>query len=163
MLFIVNGLRSVKASNCDGGCKPTVLGCGVAVGFLVPFKAGFKFSWSEGFEGGVRRPFPAKAERDNSGTRVVWTGVNPPMVPKGFDPPPQKPERVLASRGLDGRSLLGLGARRGEEGVGDGAELRAATVTAAETAGRGAGGGSTGAGLACKSDFLRISISCFKA
>jgi len=85
------------------------------------------------------------------------------MVPKGFDPPPQKPERVLASRGLEGRSLLGLGARRGEEGAGDGAELRAATVTAAETAGRGAGGGRTGAGLACKSDFLRISISCFRA
>ena len=85
------------------------------------------------------------------------------MVPKGFDPPPQKPDRVLASRGLDGRSLLGLGASRGEEGTGDGAELRAATVAAAETAGRGAGGGRTGAGLACKRDFLRISISCFKA
>jgi len=85
------------------------------------------------------------------------------MVPKGFDPPPQKPDRVLASRGLDGRSLFGLGASRGDEGAGDGAELRAATVTAAETAGRGAGGGSTGAGSACKSDFLRISISCFKA
>ena len=85
------------------------------------------------------------------------------MVPKGFDPPPQKPDRVLASRGLDGRSLLGLGASKGEDGAGEGAEFLAATVTAAETAGRGAGGGSTGAGFACKSDFLRISISCFKA
>ena len=89
--------------------------------------------------------------------------MNPPIVPKGFDPPPQKPDLVLASRGLDGRSLLGLGASRGDEGAGDGAELRAATVTAAETAGRGAGGGRTGAGLACKSDFLRISISCLRA
>ena len=85
------------------------------------------------------------------------------MVPKGFEPPPQKPDRVLASRGLDGRSLLGLGASRGDEGAGDGAELRAATVAAAETAGRGAGGGSTGAGLACKRDFLRVSISCLRA
>lgn len=85
------------------------------------------------------------------------------MVPKGFDPPPQKPDRVLASRGLEGRSLFGFGASKGDEGAGEGAELRAATVAAAETAGRGAGGGSTGAGLACKSDFLRISISCFKA
>lgn len=163
MLFIVNGLRSVKESNCEGGCKLGALGCGITVGFLAPFNVGFKFSWSEGFEVGVRRPFPTKAERDNSGTRVVWTGVNPPIVPKGFEPPPQKPDRVLASRGLDGRSLLGLGASKGEGGAGDGAELRAATVAAAETTGRGAGGGSTGAGLACKSDFLRISISCFKA
>lgn len=89
--------------------------------------------------------------------------MNPPKVPKGFDPPPQKPDRVLASRGLDGRSLLVFGARRGDEGTGDEAELRAATVAAAETAGRGAGGGRTGAGFACKSDFLRISISCFRA
>ena len=71
MLFIVNGLRSAKESNCKGGCKPVALGCEVTVGFLTPFKAGFKFSWSEGFEGGVRRPFPAKAVRDNSGMRVV--------------------------------------------------------------------------------------------
>lgn len=85
------------------------------------------------------------------------------MVPKGVDPPPQKPDREPASRGLDGRSLFGFGVRRGDGGVGDGAELRAVMVAAAETAGRGAGGGSTGAGLACKSDFLRISISCFKA
>ena len=123
---------------------------------------GFKFSWSSGFEG-VSRPLPASVERDNSGTRVVWTGVNPPTVPKGLDPPPQKPDRVLASRGLDGRSLFGLGVSKGEEGIGDEAELRAATVAAAETAGRGAGGGRTGAGSACNSDFLRISISCFKA
>ena len=132
------------------------------VDFFGLFKVGFKFSWSNGFEG-VSKPFPAKLDRDSSGTRVVWTGVKPPMVPNGFDPPPQKPDRVLASRGLDGRSLFGLGANRGDEGVGDEAELRAATAAAAETAGRGAGGGSTGAGSACKRDFLRISISCFKA
>jgi len=71
MLFIVNGFRSVKESNCEGDCKPVALDCGVTVGFLAPFKVGFKFSWSKGFEVGVRRPFPAKAERDNSGTRVV--------------------------------------------------------------------------------------------
>ena len=71
MLFIVNGLRSVKESNCEGDCKPVALGCGVTVGFLAPFRAGFRFSWSKGFEGGVRRPFAGRAVRDSSGTRVV--------------------------------------------------------------------------------------------
>lgn len=68
---MVNGLRSEKESNCEGDCRPVALGCEVTVGFLAPFKAGFKFSWSKGFGEGVRRPFPAKAVRDNSGTRVV--------------------------------------------------------------------------------------------
>ena len=67
----MNGVRSVKESNCEGGCKPVALGWGAAVGLFTAFKVGFRFSWSEGFEGAVRRPFPAKAERDNSGTRVV--------------------------------------------------------------------------------------------
>lgn len=70
MLFIVNGLRSVKESNCEGECKAVALDSGVTVGFFGPFKVGFKFSWSSGFEG-VSRPFPAKVERDSSGTRVV--------------------------------------------------------------------------------------------
>jgi len=71
MLFIVNGLRSAKESKCEAECKSVALGCGEVVGFLTPFRVGFKFSWSKGFEGGVRRPFSAKAVRDNSGTRVV--------------------------------------------------------------------------------------------
>jgi hypothetical protein len=29
---------------------------------------------------------PANAERDHSGTKVVCSGVNPPIVPNGFEP-----------------------------------------------------------------------------
>ena len=70
MVFIVNGLTSAKDSNCGGGCEVVAFDCGVTTGFFGSFKAGFKFSWSNGF-GEVSRPFPAKVERDNSGTRVV--------------------------------------------------------------------------------------------
>ena len=67
---MVNGLRSAKDSNWEGECKPVALESGVTVGFFGSFNVGFKFSWSIGFEG-VSSPFPAKVERDNSGTRVV--------------------------------------------------------------------------------------------
>lgn len=115
-----------------------------------------------GLSGGVTRPLPASApEMDHSGTRVVWTGVNPPIVPNGLEPcPPQNPPCAPAIRGLDGRSLWVFGATNGEDGV---AVFRAATEAAAETAGRGAGGGSIGLPWPSNSALLSASISCRSA
>lgn len=150
MLFIVNGFISVNESKAETGSESSIVFSCAGV----PLSKGLMFSWSAGV---FRLAGLPESTLERSGTRVVWTGVIPPNPPRL---PPQKFRP--ARRGDVGRSLWRLGVSRGLLGAGRGLLSVSDANTAAETAGRGAGGGSTGVSMLPRpssNNFLSADIS----